>query len=246
MDTGRESEWLGEADTSPSLAKTTVAPWKGITMLIARLATVIRTVASQQVARLAPVAVCALGLGACQNYTTAPMCHAGNDVSVPGLTGVYTLSTQADDFSTATVELKIGMGETGQLAMSSTDGSSSQAQVCNVDGETLIESYDDTVGAYQQMRFFVTGLGITELPLFFDKATLDAAGVTTKIIDVPDGMKRLIGAKLSGRLAAVLTRLAPLVKGTTPGLLVDNRGIPETVLLRHARTSPAGVSLLRR
>ena len=87
-------------------------------------------------------------------------------------------------------------------------------------------------------------MGLTTMPIFYDKAALDASGVPSVVVDLPDSVRKAFG----GTFAALIDRGARLVAtvGGGKGLVVDNRGIPEAILLRnYSHTSFVGVTLLR-
>lgn len=175
-------------------------------------------------------------LTGCENYTAAPVCNDGNAVNPPGMTGVYTISTQNEDFTTTTQEFSIGVDERGRLQ------DDDEGRVCQVAGQFIQESFDADRKGYSQSRLYVTQMGLTTVPLFYDKAVLDAAGVPTKIFEVPEGARRVLGKDVTEAFERFAARAAEPVLG----LMIDNAQVAPELVMGAARASPVGVTLIRK
>ena len=93
----------------------------------------------RQLIRLTGAASVALLLGACNNYTTAPVCHGGNAASPAGMTGVYTLSTQKEDFTVETQKFSIGVDAAGKMKLKSAAGDEKESSLCEINGQLIQE-----------------------------------------------------------------------------------------------------------
>jgi hypothetical protein len=200
--------------------------------------------------RLAAIAVAGSALTACQNYTAAPVCTEDNAVVPPGLTGTYTISVQADDFTTQTSEIVVEAAATrnGHAIIKRTaDGNEEESLVCEVGGHFIQESFNEAVKGYSQERLYVTGMGLTVLPVFFDRQALTDAGIAAKIIEIPEGVRGVVGTRAAAMLEGAATWLARLGDDEVPtGLYVHNEDVAPAALMRHSLAGPVGVTLLRK
>jgi len=188
------------------------------------------------------------GLAGCENYTAAPVCTDANAVVPAGTTGVYTVSTQDDQFKTTTTTITVTneLGK-GQLIRRAAGGDEQDSRVCQVDGQIVEETFNKDVKGYQQMRLYVTGMGLTELPLFYDKAELDQAGIPSQVFELPEQARQLLGPKLTHDVEALATHVLSVFAADKPtGLMVDNASVSPEALMSHAKAGPVGLTLLRR
>jgi len=188
------------------------------------------------------------GLAGCENYTAAPVCTDANAVVPAGTTGVYTFSTQDDQFKTTTTAINITDEQgKGQLTRRTAGGDEQESRVCQVGGQIVEETFNEDVKGYQQMRLYVTGMGLTELPLFYDKAELDQAGIPSQVFELPEQARQLLGPKLTRGVEAVAAHVLSAVAADKPtGLMVDNADVSPEALMSHAKAGPVGLTLLRR
>jgi hypothetical protein len=197
-------------------------------------------------ARLFIFAVAASSLAACHNYTAAPVCSEANAAMPPGLTGVYTLSVQNDDFTTQTTEIEVLPQRNGHGIIKRRDGDEEASAVCQVGGHFIQESLDEATGGYTQERLYVTGMGLTTLPVFYDRQALADAGITAKVIEVPQGVRRVVGAHVAGMAEALAARAVAALGESVPGLLVHNETTPAAQLMSYGLAGPLGLTLLRK
>ncbi len=188
----------------------------------------------------------ALSFAACQNYTSQPICNDGNSVLPAGMTGTYTFSIQHEDFTTETQQFTIEYSAATKTAHWLTAaGDDSESRICQVGGQLVSEEKDDTTGFYQQDRLYVTGMGLSFQPLFYDKAALDDAGVTYKIFEVPQGAAKILGKRVTTFAEIWLNRAASLVDEPTLGLVVANDRISSDAVMSYAKAGPIGLTFLR-
>ena len=189
-----------------------------------------------------------LALVGCHNYTASPVCNEGNAVAPVGLTGTYTVTLQRDDFTTYTQVFDVRDEGDGRISrLNRSTGVLESSEVCSIGGYTITETWSDEATAYSHDRLYVTGMGITSLPVFFDKASLDAAGIKSKVIKMPDGARRVMGDTLANWAETAATRVAQVFDGEpTLGLLVDNSDVSPSELMRHSYAGPVGITLLRK
>jgi hypothetical protein len=174
----------------------------------------------------------------CNNYTAAPVCNDANAVAPQGLTGVYTLATQKEDFTVDAQEIKVGVDGKGHMKVAGLNktGDEDESRLCSIGGYYVQESFNADTKGYEQSRLYVTGMGITTVPFFFDKAGLDADGIPNATFEVPDA-----AAKLVHRFSKFLTG-----EETTLGLMVDNANVYPEAVMRHSYAAPVGVTLFRK
>lgn len=187
-----------------------------------------------------------LSFAACQNYTSRPMCDDDNAALPTGLTGTYTLSFQHEDFTTQTQEFKIDYSADGKKARIFSDEGEDEGRICEIGGQVLLESVDDATGYFQQDRLFVTGMGLTILPVFYDKASLDAAKIRNKVFVVPEDAAKRLGPVATTFAEKWVNRAMALVDEEVLGLVVINEGVRARDLMSHAKTGPVGLTYLRR
>lgn len=197
--------------------------------------------------RIIPMGLVAFGLMACNNYTVQPLCTDNNAVVPAGITGVYSMSLQDDDFNVQTTEYEVMFNANGRLAKVAANGDAEESRICQVGAYTINESFDATVGAYEQQRLYVTNMGLTFLPQFYDRTALDALAVPYKIFDMPEDARSFLGAKISNFVESVVTRVAlALDEEANKGLLIDNTKVSDATLSSASHAGPVGYTLLRK
>lgn len=196
-------------------------------------------------ARLVSTLALAAGFSACSNYTEQPVCNQDNAVIPPGLTGVYTISVQKDDFTAETQTITIGVGKSGRTLLWHKADGDEESSICAIGGYFIQESYEEKVHGWSQSRLYVTGMGLSIVPLFYDKASLDTAGIPNKIIELPEGARTLLGVRLSRLVETAASHVRAIFDQAASGLVVDNHGIPGAQLMRHALPGPVGLNLFR-
>ena len=190
----------------------------------------------------------------CQNYTTAPVCSDANAAVPAGITGVYTVSTQKDDFSVDTQTLKIGVDQKGVFSKkgpSLKDGGE-ESRLCEINGQFIQEGFNAEVQGYEQSRVYITGMGITVTPLFYDKAALDAVGIPNATFQVPHAAAQVLGPKASALMSHALAHLAAtaaaILDGEAPttGLMVQNELVKAEAVMARSYAAPVGLTYLRK
>jgi hypothetical protein len=189
----------------------------------------------------------------CDNYTVAPVCTDDNAVVPPGIAGTYTFTLQNEDWSATTQEITIEAAADGRLKRTRADGASEESRLCQVNGHFVSESFNEDAKGYSQSRLYVTGMGITELPVFFDRPALDAAGIETLVVEMPETLAR--AAKRVARFALGEGRLAAWLGAARDGdgddeprlaLIIRNEAVDGRALMRHSKAGPVGLTLLRK
>jgi hypothetical protein len=159
------------------------------------------------------------------------------------MTGVYTFTVQNEDFTTKTEEIPVGVDERGYVA--TPDGDDDETRVCQIRGHFVQESFDADVKGYSQSRIYVTNMGLTTLPLFYDKAALDAAGIPSKVFEVPGAVAKVLGRDATALVESALTRVAVALEPTL-GLMVDNGDAAPAAVLAAGHAGPVGLTLIRK
>lgn len=206
--------------------------------------------------KLSQVIVCSLSLTAlvaltgCHNYTAAPVCDESNAVVPAGITGDYTLSIQNEDFSVKTEKITISSKGKGRIAMKNltTGDAKEDVSVCEVNGFYIQESLNEAVSGYEQERLYVTGMGLTVSQVFFDKLSLEAAGIEAKTFEVPENAAAVLGPVATQVIERFGNGAAALVSGKEAilGLMIDNRNTSAKAVMNHSYASPVGLTLLRK
>lgn len=203
------------------------------------------TTVSKPLKAVAALAFVSLAVG-CDNYTLQPVCNETNGAIPPGITGTYSLSTQNEDFSVKTEEYQVLAAPNGTMKVLTDDGED-EGRVCQVNGHFIQESYRDDVQGYEQQRLYVTGMGLTVLPVFYDKALLDQAGIPTKIFTMPESARRILGVDASKALVGTAERVVSWLGAEERfGLMIDNAAVDPRALMHFSFGSPAGLTMLRR
>lgn len=182
----------------------------------------------------------------CDNRTVKPMCDEGSDGMIEGITGVYSLNMRnTDDFSVTSTSVRIVPDELKKTARVLNDDSEIIATVCVHGGFNVWETTGtDFKGAYPS-RLFVTQAGLHIHPLMFDKTKLDEAGIPNTVEILPEEVRKVLGVKLSSRLASALAPVAKLFDDEIKELVVDNTDVPNAFLLRHATPGAVGFAAFR-
>ena len=189
----------------------------------------------------APLLCFVLSLSACSNYTMEPLCSEGNAVTPEGISGLYTVSTQdAETFEVTTSEMEI-RAQGGKLLQLSKEGEE-ESSLCQVAGKIIVENYNKDVKGYEHQQLFVTGMGITQLPIMYGKSSLDAAGVPNSIFEIPTPGDEGLLAKVT----AFVDRALVNYDAAQLGLMINNTGYAPKDIIAHAKTSPVGLTLLRK
>lgn len=189
----------------------------------------------------------ALSFAACQNYTSHPVCNDTNAVVPAGMTGTYTLSIQREDFTTQTQEITIDYSQaTKAMHWQTADGNENNSRICQIGGQLVSEEMDEATSFYQQDRLYVTGMGVSLLPIFYDRAALDEAGVSSKIFEVPEDAARVLGKRVTTFAETWVNRAASWLDEPTLGMVVANEQLSGDALMSYAKAGPIGLTLLRK
>lgn len=181
----------------------------------------------------------------CHNYTEAPLCTDENAAVPEGLTGTYSVTTQNQDFETRTQKFTVEDPESGFVSLLDENGDSQEARLCRVEGKYLVESEKPKVKGYEAQRLHVTGLGLVQTPVFYDRSELEEAGIPTQVITVPESVEAVVGPQWARTIeSAVGSAVAAF--SDTKGLFVQNADVPAEKLARHAKEGPIGIILKRK
>lgn len=194
------------------------------------------------------IAIAALGLAACENYTMAPLCHAGNRLThLPGLDGTYSLSWQDQEFNVTTESFEIEQGREGLLVSARALGSGDpelSAELCSwPNGWIVAQSQQETEGLYRYQRITVGPMGYFVQPIAFDRAQLDASKVPYSV--TPVRRQNLVGQLSGGFLRATIASGDDNPEESL-GLVVDNRAVPLETMMGAAHAVLGAVAAVRK
>ncbi len=188
---------------------------------------------------------------ACHNYTSAPLCNDDNAVGSvpPDFVGVYEYSTQdmeTFDAATEVVEITAGTAPTKVAGILS---QSDETGFCKIGNVYISESYDDVVHGYEQWVVSANADGLENRRLFYDRQSLEAAGIDYKIFSVPsstpDVVVKLINKAMTFTRSFIRSRHVG-GEDEALGILVDPTGHTPSQVLSHGKLSLVVMKLDRR
>ncbi len=181
-------------------------------------------------------------LQACDNYTTQPLCDAGNATTIPGIEGTYTVSVQGPDHDIATTDVKIEANpqDSSHLKLRSFDKKKSLVQesdatLCHINGRNILQAKSENGIGFSYVALIHSAESLTYQPVAFDRVTLDLLGIGWKVVPMPD-------QELPGFAAQKLGKS----EGAREAFVVSNDGVALQEVWKSARIMPVGLSLLKK
>lgn len=183
----------------------------------------------------------------CDGRTTESLCLNPSG-PIEGITGSYELSFRDQEtwgVKTASVNIMPdGKSLTYKIRGEDKD---SHTTICNAGGQYVFETRDENAQLFTQGRFYVSQVGLHFQPIMYDKTSLDAAGIPTKITVIPDKFRKFMGEQWSNRLDGVaLKAMEVFDQEDAAVLVVDNKDISPTMLLQHSKPLFLGFTLFRK
>ena len=192
----------------------------------------------------APLLIAAGLFTGCGNYTTAPLCNSENLVELDGITGTYSFSTQdPQSYAVSTDYYEVSQDGKGTLTYKNDEEEETQTELCSIGGKLIQETWSSKTNLYSQERFYLTGMGMTTLKMMYNKPGLDAAGIPTEIVEIPDEAEEFMGKPLTRWVQSVAYSFVKMTGQTR--LVIDNRDVPAHQILKESAVAPAGLTLIR-
>ncbi|MEI8026848.1 MAG: hypothetical protein WCI18_10920 [Pseudomonadota bacterium] len=181
-------------------------------------------------------------LQACDNYTTQPLCDAGNATTIPGIEGTYTVSIQgpAHDIATTDVKIEANPQDLSHLKMRRFDQKKSlveesDATLCHINGRNILQTKSEDGMGFSYVALIHSAESLTYQPVAFDRVTLDVLGIGWKVQPMPEQESlRFGGQKLQNS------------EDVREAFVVSNDGVALQEVWKSARIMPVGLSLLKK
>ena len=181
-------------------------------------------------------------LQACDNYTTQPLCDAGNATTIPGIEGTYTISIQGPDHDIATSDIKVETNpqDLSRLKFRSFDQKKSLVQesdatLCHINGRNILQTKSEDGLGFSYVALIHSAESLTYQPVAFDRVTLDLLGIGWKVVPMPEqDQHRLARQKLRN------------FEDVSEAFVVSNDGVALQEVWKSARIMPVGLSLLKK
>lgn len=197
---------------------------------------------------IVPALVLVLGfvLNGCDNGTTKALCTDANG-QLEGITGVYKVHYRNDDdwgLTKATIRIVPDEKDTRKASLKIDDDL--EMEICNINGVYVAEA-KSTEQQFVQNRMYVTQAGLQFAPLMFDKRLLDAAGIPSEVVVIPESLRKIVGrsfAQILGKIASfVVEKFSD--EESTKVLMIDNIAHKATEVLEYAQPSSLGFTIYR-
>jgi hypothetical protein len=202
----------------------------------------------KEISKLVALGMFALAFVGCDAHTKAPLCDQATG-PMEGLIGDYEMNDrEVDTFGVKTEEIHIGP-EVGKKTYSVKFHDDEEGfTACNINGRYIMEGKDEKTGGYLQLGLYVSQVGLHINPLLYDKVKLDAAGIPSSVVLIPEGLKRFMGGSASKFIESLATKAVRLVSDDEENklLFIDNTGVEASKLLENTKPYWAGMTLFRK
>ncbi len=181
----------------------------------------------------------------CNNYTTAPLCDGTNE-AMPNIEGNYSVNQQdGETFAITRAELSIAREQDG-LYWVFQDGGKSKMEICLIDDNLISQGYDADKQIYSYNHVLIADQALVLTPVMFDTASLQTAAIpyAIKMISMSEALS-WIGHKFN--LNSLRPRFTDDQEDSEqPALIVDNRGVSGSLVLKSSSFGTGGVVYQRR
>lgn len=185
----------------------------------------------------------------CDSRTKQSLCQDSQG-GLEGITGVYDMhGRNTETFGIESQTIRIVPDEKSTTLKILSGNNDDTGVICNINGAYIVETKDESTGAYVHGRMFVSQVGLHVVPLLFDKLALDKAGIPNEIATVPDAVRNMIGQSLTMLVEQAMAMVSGVISprdDEQQALFIDNTGVPAATLLQSSKPSSIGFNIYRR
>lgn len=192
------------------------------------------------------VLVLSFALNGCDNGTTRPLCSEANG-HLEGITGIYKMHLRnSDDWSLTKATVRIVPDEKDSRKASFKNDDDIEIEICNINGVYVAEAKFEEQ-QFVPSRMYVTQAGLQFAPLMFDKRLLDAAGIPSDVVVIPESLRKIVGKSFAQILGEIASFVVETVSDeeSTKVLMIDNTAHKASEVLQYAQPSSLGFTIYR-